>query len=275
MVVFTQEKISEHIIKITEPGVYCYLVTGKDRALLIDTGWGIGDLRGFVESILQGMPYTVAVSHCHVDHVNGAGLFDEVYLNEKDRYLYDGEYDLARRKHDLKLFERNFPEMKDIVMADFNCKRTDPFLPLNDGDVFDLGDLRVRAVTVPGHTPGMTMFLIEEERILFCGDGCTKHTFMFTSGAQKISTYLEGLRHLKQFEDRYDTMIRSHNIVSQPKYVLDENIELCERILAGTDARQAAVTAGHECFAAAEMDKDGKRKDGGLANLFYTEANLD
>lgn len=274
MVTFTHEQVSEHIIKITEPGVYCYLVIGDEKALLIDTGWGIGDLRGYVENILQGKPYSVAVSHCHVDHVNGAGLFDEVYMSEKDRHMYDAEYDLDHRKHDLKLFAKNFPEMNEIVMADFNCKKTSPFLPLNDGDVFDLGDVHVRAVGVPGHTAGMTMFLIEEDRVMFYGDGCTKHTFMFTNGALSVREYLEGLKYLKTYDDCYDTVIRSHNIYTQPKHILDENIELCGWILENRDARRKTVMAGTECFEAALTDENGHRIDGKTANLYYTEANL-
>lgn len=274
MVKFTHDQISPHIIRIIEPGVYCYLVKGTEKALLIDTGWGIGDLRGYAENLLRGLPYTVAVSHCHVDHVNGAGLFDEVYMSEKDWFMYDAEYDLQHRKNDLKMFGRNYPEMADIVMADFNCKRTDPFLPLHDGDVFDLGGVHVRAVSVPGHTAGMTMFLIEEDRIMFYGDGCTKHTFMFTNGALSIREYLAGLRYLKTYDDCYDTVIRSHNIYTQPKHILDENIELCELILADQDARRQTVTAGTVCYEAALTDEKGQRIDGKTANLYYTDANL-
>jgi len=42
--------------------------------------------------------------------------------------------------------------------------------PISDGDVFEVGDLQIKAVATPGHTPGSTCFSIEGEPILFTGD---------------------------------------------------------------------------------------------------------
>ena len=39
-----------------------------------------------------------------------------------------------------------------------------------DDDVLTLGDLRLRAVHTPGHTPGSTCFLLEGHPVLFSGD---------------------------------------------------------------------------------------------------------
>lgn len=41
---------------------------------------------------------------------------------------------------------------------------------IEDGDVFDVGRLRLVALTTPGHTPGSTSFLLEESSLLFGGD---------------------------------------------------------------------------------------------------------
>lgn len=266
---FTSEKINEHITKInTFLNVYCYLVEGEKRACLIDTGYGMGDLRSYVES-LTDKPYFVIVSHGHIDHVDGAGLFDEVYMNEKDVPLYENEYSIERRLAYFEEYKSWSDWCRDYKMADFNCYRTKPFLPLHDGDVFDLGNLHLKAVEVPGHTPGMTMILIEEDRIMFYGDGCTKHTYMFTNGGLSISEYLQGLKHLKEYDDAYDTVIRSHNSYTQPKSVLDEAIRLCEAILNHTDAHQATEVVGEKVFSAAEEDENHNRKDGVIGNIYY------
>lgn len=268
MVNFTSEQISEHIFKITAPGVYCWLVMGKEKACLIDTAWGAGDLKAFVDSICP-LPYFVIISHCHVDHVSGAAQFDRVYMNHGDLFLYEGESALSKRKQDLALFQKSFPEIADITDEDFVPVRTEPFLDLRDGDVFDLGGVHLEAVHVKGHTPGMMMILIREERVMFYGDGCTKHTFLFTNGALPVREYLEGLKHLKEYDGCYDTVIRSHNLHTQPKYILDENMELCERILKGQDARQLCTAAGHRVYAAAAVDEKLNRTDGKTANIFY------
>ena len=69
---FTSEKISDHVTRITNPSVvYSYLVEGDERAVLLDTGCGLGDLKAYVES-LTDKPYEVVLTHGHVDHAGGA-----------------------------------------------------------------------------------------------------------------------------------------------------------------------------------------------------------
>jgi glyoxylase-like metal-dependent hydrolase (beta-lactamase superfamily II) len=55
-----------------------YLIVGDTRALLFDTGLGIGDLRR-VTSALTQLPIVVVNSHTHNDHVGDNWQFDTVY----------------------------------------------------------------------------------------------------------------------------------------------------------------------------------------------------
>ncbi|MGB7128251.1 MAG: MBL fold metallo-hydrolase [Candidatus Rhabdochlamydia sp.] len=41
---------------------------------------------------------------------------------------------------------------------------------LKDGEVIDVGDLRIKVIHTPGHTPGGVCFYLEEQKILFSGD---------------------------------------------------------------------------------------------------------
>ena len=59
----------------------------RSEHFLLDTGIGIGDLKGLVEEITD-KPYDVVLTHGHRDHTGGAGWFDIVYLNRKDYELY-------------------------------------------------------------------------------------------------------------------------------------------------------------------------------------------
>lgn len=49
-------------------GANCYLVGGETKSLLIDTGWGLGNLNELVESITS-LPLNVVFTHGHPDHV--------------------------------------------------------------------------------------------------------------------------------------------------------------------------------------------------------------
>ncbi|MDU4927909.1 MBL fold metallo-hydrolase, partial [Clostridium sp.] len=77
---FFSENVTEHIIRIVSPCQVCmYLIVGKRRAVLLDTGFGLGSLKSYVKT-LTSLPYDVVVSHGHLDHAGGAGEFKEVFL---------------------------------------------------------------------------------------------------------------------------------------------------------------------------------------------------
>lgn len=64
--------------------VSSFMVVGSERALLLDVGTGIGDLKWVVENRITDKPYQVAVSHNHGDHIGGAGFFDEIFIHPAD-----------------------------------------------------------------------------------------------------------------------------------------------------------------------------------------------
>ena len=51
-----------------------FLLEGEEKAMLIDTGMGIGDLRGAVEMITD-KPLVVVHSHGHIDHTGNSRQF--------------------------------------------------------------------------------------------------------------------------------------------------------------------------------------------------------
>jgi hypothetical protein len=86
-----------------------YLITGSERALLIDAGMSTGNLRGYVESFTGGLPLNVFITHGHPDHVAAMGQFQSncaVYMHHADLPLAQWfkkwlhyEIDLTKIKH--------------------------------------------------------------------------------------------------------------------------------------------------------------------------------
>ena len=61
---------------------WMYLIVGPEKAMLIDTGFGVGDLKGLVREITGDMPLIVVNTHAHFDHAYGNFQFDRVYCHE-------------------------------------------------------------------------------------------------------------------------------------------------------------------------------------------------
>lgn len=234
MPAFRSERVSEHLTRVITPcGVCMYLVEGTERAALLDTGFGFGDLKGYVDS-LTDKPYFVILSHGHMDHAGGAGQFDTVFLNQKDWELEKWHSTRERRIWDVQHGPGGMPE--GVTEEDFLPSRTQPYRNVEEGDDFDLGGVTVRPVAAPGHTAGSLIFLIPEDRIAIFGDACGEHTLLLFAESVPIADYRAGLLHVQSYAGQFDVVLRNHGSFTSPKQILADNIELCEDILAGRDA---------------------------------------
>jgi len=269
---FTSKKISANIIRIRDIcGVYQYLVIGDKKACLIDTGDGFGNLREYVDK-LTDKDYFVVLTHGHIDHASGAGLFEDkdIYMNLADTDVLKVHTSIELRKE----MAKRMGESAGIPVQEYNPPLNRKLLPLFDKQEFDLGNLTVQAIHAPGHTQGMTMILIKEERTILFGDGCGVSVLLLDEFASSVSDYLNTLLNLKIYEDQYDKIIRNHGTGESPKELLDNVVECCRCVLNGTDDKQPAKNnipmPCDNAFFAKTLKKDSiKRVDGKEGNLVY------
>ena len=57
-----------------------------------------------------------------------------------------------------------------VVVEHFHFRRVPMRAGFADGDVFDLGGVRIRAIHAPGHTRGHSLFHVEPDDVLYLGD---------------------------------------------------------------------------------------------------------
>ena len=219
-----------------------FLLVGAEKAMVIDCGMGIGDLRGAIEMITD-KPLVVVISHGHVDHTANARQFDEVWIHPADAAAPMPQ-ELARRKWDT---ERIAARQKGCIGAPytmFNLYLRDPGpdekMPvvhdLYDGQQFDLGGGRiVTAYHCPGHSAGEMVFLDSQSRSLFAGDALN---FNLGVGAVPVETTLRALKRIRDMGDRYDGIYNGHHDFRALGAPLDDDclptvIELLEDAMAG------------------------------------------
>ena len=264
MITFRTEKVSERITRIFGIcGELWYLVEGDDRAALLDSGSGIGRMKPLIGS-LTDKPLIVLLTHGHVDHAMGATEFDcPIYMNAADDFLYEEHKSFSVRMGD-GAFKPDGFEQNDLIPF-----RTEPFLPLNHGDVFDLGGVTVEAFSCVGHTPGSMVFLLRAERTLLLGDACNYFTLLFFDYCSAVETYRRNLLVLKQqLEGKVDRILLSHGDGNAPLAILDGVIGVCDDILAGNVDNVPYVFMGEPAVIAKAMNETG-RTDGGIGNIVY------
>lgn len=264
---FTSNVINEHVTQIVNPGaVYSYLVEGEHSAVLIDTGGGLGDLKAYVES-LTDKPYTVLLTHGHVDHAGGASLFPEVYLNEADWELAAEHTQLEPRLGYLSSYAK-------VDEADMAAPKTEGYLPLHDGDRFDLGGLHVAACAFPGHTEGSMAFLMEEDGIMLLGDACNSFTFLQMDTAPALSVYADTAdqfreAHLAQMR----TVLFSHGHNHGTPEILQEAADTCREIAGGAAGIPVSGPMIDGCLLGKPVDEKMDRLDGKTFNMVYRAEN--
>lgn len=258
-------KLSEHLYRIIDlTGVCCYLVVGKEKACLLDTCCGYGDLKKVVSKITD-KPVFVILTHGHYDHAGAASQYETVYMNHDDMPVL--------KKH-------NMPDVREVDIKNhgdlLNGLSKEEFIApydkepkaIQDGDNFDLGNLTIKMVLVKGHTPGMMCPLIVEDRTIIFGDACGVGVLLFDEYSSCVSEYKESLLHLKEYEDEYDVIYRNHGTFTSPKELLDNVIECCDLILSGNDVKQPVEMHGFKLYSAQRTQGYG-REDGKEGNVIY------
>lgn len=269
-------KISNSVSRIFGPaGELMYLVEGSERATLIDTGTGVGDLKGYIDSFTD-KPYIVLLTHGHVDHAMGAPAFGEVYMNPADKEVYAAHSDLSVRKGYLSMsMGENFEVINEEDYAPvLSC---DGFKPLLPGDTFELGGISLKICIGAGHTPGSITILIPEERTLLLGDACNSFTFLFDEFSLGVTSYKKSMMELdKQTKGHYDKVYLSHGSGDAPKEMLDSVIAVCDEIKTGRADDIPFNFMEYKAFIAKEIGNSGiERADGGLGNIIYSKEKID
>ena len=243
-----------------------YLAAGQERCLLVDTGWGVGDLPALVAS-LSPLPLTVANTHGHPDHVLGNGQFARVYVHAADeaaaRELPSAE---TRTWMVDNVLPKPLPagfQLDTWAVAGPGSLET-----IQDGRVFDLGGRALEVISVPGHTPGSICLLDRQARGLFTGDSVLPGAiWLQLDESLPLRRFHESLRRLQTFSDKFDTILPGHADLQSlplPKDLLDDLIDGIGCILAGElVGREEKTFAG-----------DGLRCDFGLCGIVYRPDRL-
>ena len=263
---FTAQRLPNGVTEITDlSGVHCFLVEGRDKALLIDTMTGLRGLPAFVAT-LTDLPVEVALTHGHMDHAGGVFEFGRCYIHPADIPMLDGRTLPAR----VGYVRGQLPPGEAPEASAFVPDGPVEFVPLKAGDKLDLGGRALEVLHVPGHTRGSLCYLDTASGDFFAGDACNNNTLVMMDTSATIGEYLSALGALKQRQGEIENFYIFHGETPVAKTCIDDNIQCCRDILAGTDDRVPVDFLGRPGYLAKERTPGTfSRKDGRFGNIVY------
>ena len=212
---FEVYQIFDGVFAIYEPGqfeeIISYLILGTERAMLFDTGIGVGNIRAVVES-LTSLPVTVLNSHSHYDHVGGNHQFETILATNTE---YTKKNAAGRAHREVAEFVGNgwvwkpFPDGFDPASY-----RGAPFVisrEIDDGEIIELGGRRLEILLTPGHAPDSLCLLDRDNRLLFMGDTFYPASLYAHLGGSSFAEYQRSANRLADLQDQVDHLLPAHN----------------------------------------------------------------
>ena len=213
------------------------MIDGPKKAMVIDTGFGIGDFKGLVRKLVGDKPLIVANTHSHYDHAYGNCQFERCYCSE-------AEVVRMQKKNNPAIWDYLFDENGKCRFTEFDRNdlirwREYEIVGVEDGHIFDLGDgYEVELVMLPGHSPGQSGYYDRHHHIIFTGD--TGGICDAVPGEPyPDNCTVEALRDaLKKLEPRFDeieAVFPGHGMLDQTGETLRYLLNAAEAILKNPD----------------------------------------
>jgi glyoxylase-like metal-dependent hydrolase (beta-lactamase superfamily II) len=204
---FSTQKINDGLYLITEPHYYwwnranLWLIKGRDRDLLIDTGLGVSSLRQHIATLID-KPLLAIASHIHFDHAGGIYEFEH-------RAIHAAEAEALRTGDNLEglcspaqgfVSDEHFDLLPhpEFTIEQYTLRGAEPTQILHEGDVLDLGDRAFEVLHLPGHSHGCIGLYNSGSQELFSGDVIYDGDLLDELHCSHIPTYIASYERLQK-----------------------------------------------------------------------------
>jgi len=148
-------RVEKFVLGVYEENSYLIIDDKSNKAIVIDPGEGPTSLLEMISSSNLSVKY-ILNTHAHIHHVLGV---EEVkkktgapfYLCEKDLFLLDA-----------------LPAQAEMLGLDGTYTVPEVDGNISEGDIFDIGSVKLKVLETPGHSPGSVTFVTDEA--VFAGD---------------------------------------------------------------------------------------------------------
>ena len=194
-----------------------YLYAGEKRVLLVDTGFGLTDLKALAASLCPGKEIIVVNTHAHGDHNSGNNQFDTVYVGRMDEPFSYRQMDEEGIRDFWEGFLQDNPRTQGVRIEDWHPGPSRQVIPLTDGDTLDLGGITLEVLETPGHTIGSICLLDRTNGYLFTGDlMLTWEVWGQLESSSALKVYADSLQRLASLQDQVTEIFPAHGVPDNP-----------------------------------------------------------
>ena len=244
---FEVYEITPNLFVFCEPRHYentiINLVIGRDRAALIDTGCGIGNLRKVVEEVTD-KPVLVINTHTHTDHLGSNYQFDDVAM-----FDHPASHQVAKEGVSPQTMQNEILAEHLVIKPwpqgfDPNGFSLPPFRVsrwLRPGDRIDLGDRDLFVIHTPGEAEDHICLLDAVDRLLFCGDILLHGPVWTHLEGGSLNELIVSYQRLMGYFNEIDHLMPGHNEPWIDKNLLPECLSAAEKVASGETEYQVII----------------------------------
>lgn len=243
---FKVYEVGRNVYAIAEPynfqEIISYLIIGKEKALLFDTGMGLSSIATVVKE-LTDLPVTVLNSHTHYDHMGGNYEFDQV-LGMNHPYTQsraDNGMSHAIVQHEVTTEAICLDHLPYLDTANYHIKPFEISAFVEEGSIIDIGGRSLEVIAVPGHTPDAIALLDKANGYLWTGDTFYEAPIWLFDPETDLKVYQQSIAKLGKLAPALNTVFPAHNTPVASPERLTELVEAFDKVLSG---EKKAVNSG-------------------------------
>ncbi|TSD64659.1 MBL fold metallo-hydrolase [Inquilinus sp. KBS0705] len=200
-----------------------YLILGKDRALLFDTGMGLDSISLIVKKLTK-LPIIVLNSHTHPDHIGGNHEFGNIlamntaytHINAANGYHHNdvkwevspASFCIARLPHE---------DTAHYYIKPFKVTRF-----IKNDYMVDLGGRKIKVIATPGHTPDAICLYDNQAGYIWCGDSFYEGPILLSSAGTDLNAYQKSINTMAQLAAKATRVLPAHNLpIAQPHLLIN------------------------------------------------------
>ncbi|MDP9076791.1 MAG: MBL fold metallo-hydrolase [Bacteroidota bacterium] len=200
-----------------------YLILGKDKALLFDSGMGL-DTISIVVKELTKLPIVVLNSHTHPDHIGGNNEFSDILAmntgytktNAADGYLHNNV------KWEVNPASFCLPCLPHEDTAHYYIKPFKVLRFIKSGFIINLGGRNLQVIATPGHTPDAICLYDKQVGYLWCGDSFYEGPILLSSDGTDLKAYQQSINRMAQLAAKSTRVLPAHNLpIAKPTLIIE------------------------------------------------------